>query len=214
MTYTTGQSISMFLRNCTVHVHSAPGDERIKITSDGSAGVPSPIADSAFGFCAGAAERAQQFAGKSFSAAFSGDAESALENKPRWKIDHVGAGCSLVIDTLEQLTWTHTVASERLNYAAAEAAIAKLNADQHGGHTDWRLPTVQELSGLVDYSRHEPAIDTALFPDTKPSAYWTSTPAAWAPAEAVWIVYFGNGYSDDYRRGSTAFVRAVRSSRQ
>jgi RNA-directed DNA polymerase len=38
--------------------------------------------------------------------------------------------------------------------------------------------------------------------------------AAWAPSSDVWIVNFNNGNSNDYHRNNTAFVRAVRSSRE
>ena len=44
-----------------------------------------------------------------------------------------------------------------------------------GGHSDWRLPTVKELQSIVDYAKHNPAIDTMFFPDTKASVYWSST---------------------------------------
>ena len=44
------------------------------------------------------------------------------------------------------------------------------------GFDDWRLPTRAELAGLIDDTRHEPAIDTALFPRVKPR--WRATPAS------------------------------------
>ena len=58
------------------------------------------------------------------------------------------------------------------------------------GHDDWRLPTRAELAGLIDDTRHEPAIDVNLFPRVKPRWHWTSTPAAWSSASA-WCVGFG-----------------------
>jgi len=75
-------------------------------------------------------------------------------------------------DDGEQRTW-----KEAMAYAKALALA---------GHTDWRLPTVAELVGIVDYRRHSPAIDTAVFPGTASSGYWSSssyassTDGAWA----------------------------------
>jgi len=48
-------------------------------------------------------------------------------------------------------------------------------------YTDWRLPTIQELFTLVDYSRCNPAIDTTIFPNTEASSYWSSTAYAHNP---------------------------------
>jgi hypothetical protein len=112
------------------------------------------------------------------------------------------------------LQWSGSIVEDAVDYAGAEAAIAELNAQKHQGFDDWRMPTVQELTGIVDYNRHEPAIDTSRFPGTKSGAYWTSTPVAWSPASGVWVVHFGGGLSSDYPRGYRAFVRAVRASRQ
>src|SRR5690242_13654625 len=89
--------------------------------------------------------------------------------------------------------------------AAGEAAISLT----HAGHSDWRLPTVQELVSIVDYSRRAPACDHALFPDTRNDWYWTSDVSAWSPGYA-WFVNFYGGDVGDSRRGNGAFVRAVR----
>ena len=50
------------------------------------------------------------------------------------------------------VTWQHA-----LDY------VAKLNNDDYLGHSDWRLPTIKELSTLVDSSRFNPSINTTYF---------------------------------------------------
>jgi hypothetical protein len=81
------------------------------------------------------------------------------------------------------------------------------------GYDDWRLPTRTELAALVDDTRHEPAIDTNLFPHVKPRWHWTSTPAAWSSASA-WSVYFGLGSVYDGPRDNDGFALAVRRASQ
>ena len=76
-------------------------------------------------------------------------------------------------------------------------------------HADWRLPTRAELASLVDDTRHEPAIDTNLFPRVKPRWHWTSTPCAWSSASA-WYVYFYLGDVYDLHRYYDGFALAVR----
>ena len=105
----------------------------------------------------------------------------------------------------QDLEWSPTLGNgQRMTYAEAKKAVADLGEG-------WRLPSIQELLSIVDYTRCDPAIDTERFPETKSGAYWTSTPCAWAP-RAAWVVYFDLGYSLYSNRGyNVAFVRAVRS---
>lgn len=103
-----------------------------------------------------------------------------------------------------KLEWSHTLLDGKtVTYEKAEKAVAELGEG-------WRLPTRQELESILDLSRHEPAIDTDKFPDTKSKHYWTSTPCAWN-SSAVWVVDFANGYVTDGSRYAFACVRAVRS---
>jgi len=81
------------------------------------------------------------------------------------------------------------------------------------GVNDWRLPTRAELAALVDDTRHEPAIDTSLFPRVKPKWHWTSTPCAWSSASA-WGVDFGSGGVDSSHRSYNGFALAVRRAGQ
>ncbi|WP_282266547.1 DUF1566 domain-containing protein [Stenotrophomonas sp. PS02298] len=78
---------------------------------------------------------------------------------------------------------------------------------------DWRLPTRAELAALVDDTRHEPAIDTSLFPGVEPRWHWTSTPCAGSSASA-WYVYFGNGNVNYGLRSANGFALAVRRAGQ
>ncbi|MFV1846411.1 DUF1566 domain-containing protein [Stenotrophomonas maltophilia] len=81
------------------------------------------------------------------------------------------------------------------------------------GHTDWDLPTIEELQLLIDRSRYSPAINTNFFKDIQNDWYWSKTPAAWSSASA-WIVdfYYGNVYS--YLRYNDGFALAVRRAGQ
>jgi hypothetical protein len=103
-----------------------------------------------------------------------------------------------------KLEWSPTLCDgKRVNYADAEKACAALGEG-------WRLPTRMELESILDLTRHDPAVDTTRFPDTKSGWYWSSTPCAWSSDDA-WVVSFYDGYASDYRRDDYgAFVRAVR----
>jgi len=76
----------------------------------------------------------------------------------------------------------------------------------------WRLPTLKELSSIVDPSRCNPAIDTAAFPGTPGSPFWSAPPAAGEPSFA-WGVNFDYGYVDYGSEHNSAGyrVRLVRS---
>ena len=97
-----------------------------------------------------------------------------------------------------------------MDWAKAKAVA---EAYRGGDHDDWRLPTIEELITLIDFSRFNPATNIELFPDTKPNFYWSSTPDASSPSGYAWSVYFYYGSVLYHRQHGTAFVRAVRGSR-
>ena len=80
-----------------------------------------------------------------------------------------------------------------------------------GGFNGWRLPTIEELGDIVDYSRPlpGPTIVGAFFPNTVASNYWSSTADAYYPGHA-WHVYFDGGYVDISGKGGSLYVRCVR----
>ena len=79
------------------------------------------------------------------------------------------------------------------------------------GFTDWRMPTKEELQGILA-SSGSPRIDTAWFPNTQAAAYWTSTPGA-DNDELAFSVYFSNGTITTGFRYVPFSVRLVRCGR-
>ena len=79
------------------------------------------------------------------------------------------------------------------------------------GYTDWRLPTERELLGIVA-SSGSPRIDTAWFPNTQASWYWTSSPYVeyLNNVDHAEYVHFGGGvdyYNYRYVNGRVRLVR-------
>ena len=60
------------------------------------------------------------------------------------------------------------------------------------GYSDWRLPDVEELQGIVDYGRYNPAIDPNAFPDTGGGCYWSSSDYPLRPFWK-WYAEFSDG---------------------
>ena len=81
------------------------------------------------------------------------------------------------------------------------------------GHSDWDLPTIEELALLVDRTRYSPAINTDYFRDIQDDWYWSKTPATWSSASA-WGVSFSLGVVLNFRRGGYGFALAVRRAGQ
>jgi hypothetical protein len=94
---------------------------------------------------------------------------------------------------------------------AQDVFIAAVNAQNFGGHADWRLATIQELSTLVDSSipYSGPTINTEYFPNTVSSFYWSSTTYARSP-NGPWGVDFSCGCVIYGGMSFKFYARAVR----
>ena len=107
-----------------------------------------------------------------------------------------------VLDKALGIEWGPS-SQKRMNWEEAK----KCAADQGG-----RLPTVKELRSLIDYDRHNPAVDTTFFADTKTDDwYWTGTEVAGSSSSA-WCVVFSYGYVLYNFKGYDYCVRPVRAS--
>ena len=120
----------------------------------------------------------------------------------------VDNGNGTVTDTGTGLIWQQDGSGSVM---AWEAALVYCENLELGGYDDWRLPSKNELRSLVDYQRYAPVLDTAFFPDTALSNYWTSTTAVFKNRYA-WCINFNDGISNPSGKGVSRHVRAVRGT--
>jgi hypothetical protein len=83
-----------------------------------------------------------------------------------------------------------------------------------GGHRDWRLPTKDELSSLVQSGGENPSICLKIFgfKNVLSSNYWSATQNE--GTQDFWVVYMGSGNTSTYPKSSKHFVLPVRSVSQ
>jgi hypothetical protein len=91
-------------------------------------------------------------------------------------------------------------------YCNTQAYVARVNAAGWCGKSDWRMPTVKELEGIVSLGDNHAAIDTAYFPDMPFSAVWSGSPLA-NYSNRAWYV---GSYSYSDNRDVNFQVRLVR----
>ncbi len=75
--------------------------------------------------------------------------------------------------------------------------------------TGWRLPTVGELSGIVDTQCKSPAINTAVFPSTPSVPFWSATLSEANAGKAKYVDFF-SGDSNSESILTKHMVRLVR----
>lgn len=82
-------------------------------------------------------------------------------------------GDGTITDQATGLIWQQADDGKTRNWEEALAYCENLTL---AGSHDWRLPNVKELQSLVDYSRHDPALDTGVFTQADPDGwFWSST---------------------------------------
>ncbi len=122
-----------------------------------------------------------------------------------------------VTDNLTGLQWQKATldidndgSPDELNWQDSLEAVENLNL---AGKNDWRLPNINELRSLVDYSQYNPSIAPMFAETTVSSNYWSSSTGVRSP-NGVWIVGFdfgGNGSGSGDKLGNE-YVRAVRDN--
>jgi hypothetical protein len=127
-------------------------------------------------------------------------------------------GDGTVYDTATTLTWQQTANLTGMAWANAGPYCAGLTGPAGGG---WRLPTVKELTTLLDYTRPgSPFIDPVAFPGVPAQSSSGSTNAFWSSTSLVgmsvgltdgaWLVYFSSAVTQPNPLSSGGAVRCVR----
>ncbi len=114
----------------------------------------------------------------------------------------------IVTDTITGLQWQDDATAKTVtkNWADAKTYCENFTL---GEHSDWHLPTIDELMYIADRNRSNPAIDPT-FQNTRSDNYWSSTSIVGYEVYA-WDVNFH--YGDDHWGGKSGsrYVRCVRA---
>jgi len=95
---------------------------------------------------------------------------------------------------------------------ALQSANNLNNSGGFAGYADWRMPNIAELTSLVEEQCAEPAINSAIFPNTDARFFWSASPDA-NNDSATWFVDFNIGGTGSVNRDDLYPVRLVRSIR-
>ena len=113
----------------------------------------------------------------------------------------------------EGMSWNgSTCAGSVINFAEQVTALQHAAAQADSTGLAWRLPNIKELSSIIDRSRADPAIDSAVFPVTRASAFWSATPRYIYYSFEYWYVSSSSGFSGTTVGSVYYDVRLVRDS--
>ncbi|GAX61547.1 hypothetical protein SCALIN_C24_0046 [Candidatus Scalindua japonica] len=114
----------------------------------------------------------------------------------------------VIIDHTTELMWHQSGSKDYINLKKAIKWIKKANQKNYAGYNDWRLPTLEEASSLLEQKMVNNNFINPVF-DKKQWGMWTGDKCGRSNA---WIVIFVNGTMNQSHVGSAAtFVRPVRS---
>jgi hypothetical protein len=134
----------------------------------------------------------------------------------------VDNGDCTISDEATGLMWQKSGSSRMKSKGMDQVYINKLNENQFAGHWNWRLPTIDELSSLLEREKINGVHINPVF-DNKQKRCWTSDKAdhidVGHSSEFWWLVDFVNGrgtfaiigVSMRYKLFENNYVRAVRA---
>jgi hypothetical protein len=115
----------------------------------------------------------------------------------------------VINDFKSRLMWQQSGTINNIKFSAVQSYIDSLNNSKFYGHSDWRLPTLEEAMTILQKSKNLYRHSSPLF-DSKQIWIWTSDQFN---KSYVWIVHFRDGYCKTHPIEGIAWVRAVRKFR-
>lgn len=122
--------------------------------------------------------------------------------------DYMDNGDGTVTDRATGLVWQRSGSGRYNSYTGARQYVKDLNHQRFAGHSDWRLPTLEELCSLVESREMNENLYIQPFFDTKQLWCWSRDLGS---SGFVWGVSFGAGRVYPFSLNGLYYVRAVRS---
>lgn len=119
-----------------------------------------------------------------------------------------------ILDRQTQLIWAQCAVGQQWNKSTCEGeGVALRMAEARAlARVGWRIPSLQELSSLVDLATANPAIDGHYFPGTPAGDFWTATPFVNQPGSS-WRVNFREGEAHGVKDKVASYLRLVRNAK-
>lgn len=139
--------------------------------------------------------------------------ESSWNKKGDFSNDYelkVIGGEKVVIDHATGLMWHQSGSNEQMEWPEAMQWLKDLNIKGYAGHKDWRLPTVEEASSLLESSRNNSDLYIDAVFDTKQESTWTGDSYG---VGSAWYVNFSFGNVGSSHISPYDYIRPVRSLR-
>ena len=146
--------------------------------------------------------------------------ESIPASTPNSQLQDNGDGT--ITDTKTGLIWKRCLEGQSGSDCASgsaeaftwEQALQRAQTVNSGGGfagaSVWRVPTIKELSSLVEHQCVDPAINLTRFPNASYDWLWSSSAVA-GYASYAWGVFFDFGYVNWSSEDDSGQVRLVRS---
>jgi hypothetical protein len=124
-----------------------------------------------------------------------------------------------VIQKNKNLVWQRYVFGQKWQYWGSNTKTEKLMTYEEAillkskcaNTTDWRLPSINELKSLLQYSfNFENKMDSSIFPNTPADFFWSYNTSD--DGEKVKCVCFKRGVVVDKNRNDRGYVRLVRNN--
>ena len=113
----------------------------------------------------------------------------------------------VIIDHTTGLTWQQLGSDRWMTFEETQQHIKKLNDDEYGGYSDWRLPTLEEAMSLMETGVNEHGLHINPIFDTR-EWIWTADTLV---GSVAWVVLFFDGCCNNYVLYYYGlYVRAVR----
>ena len=142
-----------------------------------------------------------------------GDFEKGYPRNPPRFVDNKNG---TITDNATGLMWVKEPGAIGGNFGSAGSpakmtwnnAIDECLALTYAGHSNWRLPNINELTTLLNYEITRPALDP-IFTSIQSDWYWSSTAYRWLVAWS-WRVYVYEGAVSAASNAATYYPRPVR----